>query len=1001
MAQIQSELPFVSVKADPPASPPSPTPAPASPDPATPTPATPTDPTTPPSGDGERDPADEASDKCAEHFKEDGRGWTVGSVIGRVFCWFGRGVGKVFSVAIQQSFEIDKIVKERDRISSLDGQIDARGNKWALDVWNFSIKLVDIIAVVMLIIIAFANILHIDLNTYAVKRILPVFIGALITAHLSWFIISALFAFSNALVPESFIKGIETGIAALARGLGTVSSVIFIWGIMSPLLLIVPILVLVSVMIAMYVLGMILTFQPVVVSIVAMVAPIAIILVVFPKTRNYFNKWLTVLMNWIFMWPLTIFILFLVGEIVTKTNLGMILEAQIGALSPGGEGFSESLLKALVSASPLIVALLLFVFAVRLPFMLGKDAITIVNSAKQGFQALTEMGTSAVGKAGSVMQHGAEAAGGIYQYGVNRRAKGADIRALRAAKAQQTREGEKIEMGEALRKVAADSRQRMNVRRAALRGAEDLDATAAGNEHERLRATAEQEIDRISSSDIDDDEKKEKIGKIHRKLEGNLQKATLGTEAGRMESLREFLVNDPRVIGEAGDRPVEDYIAENIEQEDGAVSSALTAWEERYKGQAGVGDDLEKNYAKKLFNRMRTLGVLNEPTKRELTLGRLATIVRGEIEPRRGTNEEGFVERQKIGLTNMGIAAVNKVAHLLNPLRSATILENARSTVGEKEAELQKRRREQYLGTSVFEKLAGEQVAGSTVAGEYAEKYRFWQFPELLAEVRRLRLNLSPDQLSRLVEQSPRKAWPMARKMGYSGTLDDFAKLYMASNFLKSAGRSYGAATTFSEMLTTGQPAYEIQQRRYGRGGSGFFPASGGELPAQTENVSWRQAVDVFSRYNAALASGKTGPEVVRLQRESARLLSALTGTAVSESTAKAMVTTVAPQLEKVQSATLQALDAIGENPSLSSSEKIAAMLSRLGAAEAARVGSSDISLEIIASNAAVTAYQSFQQEQGIKMSEEQARRELAANAQKVFNERIGAVTPDSPGGKS
>ena len=78
------------------------------------------------------------------------------------------------------------------------------------------------------------------------------------------------------------------------------------------------------------------------------------------------------------------------------------------------------------------------------------------------------MGTSAVGKAGSVMQHGAEAAGGIYQYGVNRRAKGADIRALRAAKAQQTREGEKIEMGEALRKVAADSRQRMNVRRAAL-----------------------------------------------------------------------------------------------------------------------------------------------------------------------------------------------------------------------------------------------------------------------------------------------------------------------------------------------------------------------------------------------------------------------------------------------------------------------------------------------------------------------------------------------------
>ena len=139
MAQIQSELPFVSVKADPPASPPSPTPAPASPDPATPTPATPTDPTTPPSGDGERDPADEASDKCAEHFKEDGRGgrwlcdWTC-------FCWFGRGVGKVFSVAIQQSFEIDKIVKERDRISSLDGQIDARATsgRWTFGTFRSS-----------------------------------------------------------------------------------------------------------------------------------------------------------------------------------------------------------------------------------------------------------------------------------------------------------------------------------------------------------------------------------------------------------------------------------------------------------------------------------------------------------------------------------------------------------------------------------------------------------------------------------------------------------------------------------------------------------------------------------------------------------------------------------------------------------------------------------------------------------------------------------------------
>jgi|GEM_PF-1424353 len=906
---------------------------------------------------------DDLSEKCADSFKQN-KGW-VGGTIGRVFCWLGSAFGYVLKQGITQVFDIENIIKSHEGYSKLDGthigvKGETIGTQWVLTIWNMLIKLTDIIAVLILIIVAFANILHININVYTVKRLLPTFIGALVGAHLSFFIVRALFTFSSAMVPVSFIGEIEKGIGDLSDGVGLVLGVMFVGFIVQPLLVLLPLLVFFAVVLLLYLCGIMLMLQPAIVSILTMFAPIMVMCVALPQTRAFFDKWLRILMNWIFMWPLTMFLLFIISKIVSSTDLAGVLRSLADAIWPSsGEGATESMLSVFVAASPLLVALILFGLAVRIPFMLGKDVMAIANSAKQGLQSLTDMSKATIGKAAGAAQIAAEKGKGMYERGSNLRDKNARASLLRgvnaastpAAKTKYLRD-EAMKKGRGARIAASLLREEEARGRAQFQQGEEAKTAMA--------------IDMIRQSSLTHTDKKKAIADEKRKLDEALYKKSSTTR----EDLEEYITQHPEIAKSATAHNM--TVAEFMSSQDKTVVSergnaeviAARAWQKNRSLPRGTGLKLINE-----IRQFRTLGDGPKPWE--------YAIVQGELQPKVGTGAEAGLQRQLMGLQNQGIGIANIAArYLLNPVRTASILENAQDTAKQREEHLKKLRRETYLGTGIFERLAGPQVAGQTVAGEYAEKYRFWQYPELLQEVRRLRKNLSAQQLAQIIQQSPRKAWPMATSMGYSN-LDDFAKLYMASNYMKSAGRSRGARATFEEMLTTGRTAGEIESRQ-GRSmpaEGGFGPAS---LPAQ-----------------GSLGNNPPDIQTVKLQNQSAKLLSALLGAGVGEATAREMVTVLGPHLGKVQPEQYEALERIRSDSSLTSDSRIARMITELRGVSSG-VGSMDISMSLTSTGSAERAYQSYKKSQGVEMSIEQARQELQERSLEAMNKKVGIVPPPS-----
>lgn len=295
-----------------------------------------------------------------------GVGAIAGSIIGAVggvisprynplvqaFCWFVDLLGRFFFSASEAliDFIVNNVIKGLQEYLSNTFLIDKAG--LALQLWSIVRTFVNILAFIGLLLVAFANLLRINLDTYTIKRTLPKIILAIIAANLSFLIARLVIGIANTLGNVA-IEEIRKALEGFAQSNGYLAAATFAFAIIPGFglgsLAIGCGLLLVG-LLAAVVIGFLLAIQPTVVSLLVGIAPIAIVAIALPFTEGFYKQWQKYFFNWVFMLPA-------IGVIALAMNL------MSGAARP-----SDS---PLVWIASYVARALLLYFAIMIPFKLG------------------------------------------------------------------------------------------------------------------------------------------------------------------------------------------------------------------------------------------------------------------------------------------------------------------------------------------------------------------------------------------------------------------------------------------------------------------------------------------------------------------------------------------------------------------------------------------------------------------------------------------------------
>lgn len=195
------------------------------------------------------------------------------------------------------------------------------------DFWKQMMALVNSFVVLLLIVVAFCEILNINISTYGVKKILPSLVFAVLAANFSWimcrlFIDWANIAMSRFSDTTSIIDPLissrssftinltdtnnqASGAKILADSADNISffqagmKTLFVW----------------VGAIALYILAFLLLLRNAIIVALAVFSPIAFMAMVLPQTKAMFNKWWTTFMQWTFMPTVSVFMLWMGSKI--------------------------------------------------------------------------------------------------------------------------------------------------------------------------------------------------------------------------------------------------------------------------------------------------------------------------------------------------------------------------------------------------------------------------------------------------------------------------------------------------------------------------------------------------------------------------------------------------------------------------------------------------------------------------------------------------------------
>ncbi len=174
--------------------------------------------------------------------------------------------------------------------------------------------------VMALIIIAFANVVQVDIEQYGLNRMIPRIIISLIMAYGSWVIVTFFFDLSTAI--QTTAAGLATsdvlgsladisiktpGAEQIAAHIGTLIAIIVI---------------LLGVIACGIVLMFTLLIRIVMLSFLLVVAPLAFILNIVPFTANLYKQWWSEFFKWMFMGPIAMAIIALGSIIAGSTTAG-------------------------------------------------------------------------------------------------------------------------------------------------------------------------------------------------------------------------------------------------------------------------------------------------------------------------------------------------------------------------------------------------------------------------------------------------------------------------------------------------------------------------------------------------------------------------------------------------------------------------------------------------------------------------------------------------------
>ena len=272
---------------------------------------------------------------------------------------------------------------------------------WIISTWKWSLSVVNIFAVLVLVFMAFANILYPwkALEPYRIRQLLPNFIAGIILANASLLIVRAVTNVSDILMATPGIQPTAEriwgawGIDFQLLKYGVVQAVYGEQGLSSTI----------GGMVYQFLLSMVLVYLPIiallllalffyvrfaVIFVLTAVAPLAFASIIFPPTKKFLTQWWGYFSKWTFGGIIAYLLMFLAIQVKGDTS---IVSSTAGI---GVAGANEIA----VNFIPYGISIVLFFTALVAPFKMGNFMAAFNRAKSLGLNSTKFLGKQAISR---------------------------------------------------------------------------------------------------------------------------------------------------------------------------------------------------------------------------------------------------------------------------------------------------------------------------------------------------------------------------------------------------------------------------------------------------------------------------------------------------------------------------------------------------------------------------------------------------------------------------
>lgn len=206
-------------------------------------------------------------------------------------------------------------------------QVALANNQSLVTVWNTLINIANSVIIVVLIFVAFAEILRIQIDTYAFKKLLPTLLWAIILANFSFLVCRIMVDFSNVAVS---LFGTSNAFSSAFQNW----KIPFLW--INPwegfLNLLIQLFSFLGVVVAAFILAFLFFIRNYVIYFLVAVSPLAFIAMALPFTKKFFDQWWGQFLRWVFLPVPSVALLWMMGQFLDNFGTEPLLRAAFSAV---------------------------------------------------------------------------------------------------------------------------------------------------------------------------------------------------------------------------------------------------------------------------------------------------------------------------------------------------------------------------------------------------------------------------------------------------------------------------------------------------------------------------------------------------------------------------------------------------------------------------------------------------------------------------------------------